>query len=345
MTEARTGDRRGRAEREPETDAVVAVAGPPGVESALARLRESGRLGVAVQPVTVDTERGLSPAGVAGVQILWRQGRATPEWLRTAVEVLTDLAWVHTDFVGIDTLPVDELARRGVIITNGVGNYTRPMAEWVVLSVLAAAKQLPHFVRQSDAGIWDPSPQLAELDGAVALVLGLGSVGALAATMLAPLGVEIRGVTRAHRPAPPPGVARLVASADWRDHLGEADFVVCALPLTPETTGMIDAAALAAMKPTAWLVNVARGAIVDEQALTRALDAGEIGGAVLDAFVEEPLPAGHPLWGRPNVLVVPHHTWSSPRVLDRMGGLFADHLRAWVEGRPLANRVDVVAGY
>lgn len=327
----------------------IAIAGPPGVEEAVAHLVDTGRIHVAVRAVTLDPEGDPgapgSGANIEGVRILWRQGRASGSWAHRAVDALGELAWLHSDFVGIDTLPVAELARRGVVVTNGTGSYSRPMAEWVVLAMLSATKELPVFVRRSDAGIWEPSPELAELEGSVALFLGLGSVGSLAAPMAAALGVEVRGVARSARPAPPPGVDRLVPAAGWRSQLGAADFVVCALPLTPQTAGMLDAEAFRAMKPTAWLINVARGELVDEAALVRALDKGEIGGAVLDAYVEEPLPTGHPLWGRPNVIVVPHHTWSSSRVLGRMGDLFASQLHAWVEGRPLRNQVDLVAGY
>jgi phosphoglycerate dehydrogenase-like enzyme len=137
----------------------------------------------------------------------------------------------------------------------------------------------------------------------------------------------------------------MVAPDRWRNELGDVDYVVLGLPLTPATANVIDGDALAAMKPTTWLVNVARGALVDEDALVRALDAGQIGGAVLDTFVEEPLPEGHPLWGRENVVVVPHFTWSSPRAVDRIDELFADQLGRWLAGAPLANVVDATAGY
>lgn len=320
------------------------MAGPPGVERGLAAIARSGQIPVPIRAVTIEPGATVS-SDTTGLQILWRYERASADWVAGAIDALPDLAWLHSDFVGIDSLPVAELARRQVVVTNGTGNYSRPMAEWVILSMLAAAKHLPQFVRQSDAGIWDPNHRLGELDGSVALFLGLGSVGALAAPMAAAMGVEVRGVARSRRSEPPPGVASLVPSEEWRLHLPEADFVVCALPLTPETAGMIDAEALATMKRTAWIVNVARGELIDEPALLSALDRGEIGGAVLDTFVEEPLPKGHPLWRRPNVVVVPHHTWSSPRVAQRMGDLFATQLLAWIQGRPLLNQVDLIAGY
>jgi phosphoglycerate dehydrogenase-like enzyme len=127
--------------------------------------------------------------------------------------------------------------------------------------------------------------------------------------------------------------------------LAESDFVVLAAPLTPETEDMIDADALAAMKSTAWLINVARGRLVDERALLDALRDGRIGGAVLDTFREEPLAPTSPFYDLPNVIVTPHTAWSSARVLDRSIDLFCDNLRRYRAGQPLRNVVDPTAGY
>jgi len=127
--------------------------------------------------------------------------------------------------------------------------------------------------------------------------------------------------------------------------LAESDFVVLATPLTPETQNMIDAEALAAMKPGAWLINVARGGLVDERALLNALRDGAIGGAVLDTFRDEPLPPSSPFYDLPNVIVTPHTSWSSGRVLDRSVELFCDNLRRYAAGEPLLNVVDPTAGY
>ncbi len=311
---------------------------------ALARLEREGRLPAAVRPVLVGRD-GVEPSQARGAEVLWRTGVASADWLGHAVDQLPDLAWVHSDFVGVDNLSLAELCQRGIILTNGAGNYSRPMAEWVLLAMLSAAKDLPRLVRQSDSGVWEPGPELSELVGARLLMLGLGSVGRLVAEMAVPLGLRVTAAVRSPRDVPPAGVERLVVGAAWRDELGLADFVVCALPLTPATAGMIDKAALEAMKPSAWLVNVARGGLIDEAALVAALDDGGIGGALLDAFVEEPLPPGHPLWGRHNVIVVPHYTWSSPRTWERIDHLFAEQLTRWVHGEPLANVVDPAVGY
>ncbi len=326
-------------------DKPIGVAGARGAQETLAALNERGQLSRPIRPVSVDREGRVDPSEAAGVTVLWRPGLTSRRWLLAAVDHLPDLAWVHSDAVGVDSLPVAELAERGIVLTNGAGSFSRPMAEWVMLAILSAAKRFPRFVRLSDSGVWDPSPLLDELDGGVVLLLGLGSVNGLVAPMAAAFDMEVRAVARQGRADVPPGVARMVAPEHWRDELPHADYVVLGLPLTAATANSIDADALAAMKPTAWLVNVARGALVDESALVRALDNGQIGGAVLDTFAEEPLPEGHPLWRRENVIVVPHFTWSSPRSLQRIEELFVAQLDRWLSGTPLVNVVDAVAGY
>jgi phosphoglycerate dehydrogenase-like enzyme len=328
-----------------QDDKPVGVAATRGAQEALTALDRSGQLPRPIRPVSVHRDGRVDKAEAAGVTALWRPGLSSREWLLAAVDHLPDLTWVHSDAVGVDSLPVAELAGRGIVLTNGAGSFSRPMAEWVMLAILSAAKRFPRFVRLSDRGVWDPSPLLSELDGGVVLLLGLGSVNSLVAPMAAAFGMEVRAVARQARVGLPAGVNRMVAPDEWRAELPDTDYVVLGLPLTPATANSIDADALAAMKPTAWLVNVARGALVDEAALVGALDAGQIGGAVLDSFVEEPLPEGHPLWRRENVIIVPHFTWSSPRAVDRIQELFAAQLARWLSGTPLANVVDAVAGY
>lgn len=323
----------------------VGVASARGAQQTLVRLNQLGTLARPIRPVIVDREGRVDSREAPGVTALWRPGLTSREWLVNAAEHLPDLAWVHSDAAGTDMLPLAELDARGVVVTNGVGSFSRPMAEWAMLGILSAAKRFPRFVRLSDSGKWDPSPLLSELEGGVVLLLGLGSVNGLVAPMAAAFGMEVRAVARKPRPELPAGVTRMVAAERWRAELGGADYVVLGLPLTPATANMIDADALAEMKPTAWLINVSRGALVDEPALVRALDAGQIGGALLDTFAEEPLPEGHPLWGRENVTVVPHFTWSSPVAVERIEQLFAAQLARFIGGEPLANVVDAEAGY
>jgi len=319
------------------------VAAPGWAARGLAEMVDAGLLDPGIRHVVVGDEP-VERGQAAGVQVLWRY-HLPPERLRRCLDEFPDLKWVHSDYVGVEELPLRELAERGIVLSNGAGIAARPMAEWVVLAILSAAKQLPRFVRQSDAGIWEVGDTQAELNGAVVLMLGLGAVGTLASAMLAAFGVEVRGCTRRPRTEIPPGVARLVVGENWRRELGEADYVVCALPLTAQTTNMLDGPAFRAMKAGATVINVARGALIDDDALIASLESGHLGGAVLDAFRQEPVADGHRLWGRSDVLALPHVTWSSDHTLDDFKWRFAAQLRRWLSGGAPADLVDLDAGY
>jgi phosphoglycerate dehydrogenase-like enzyme len=328
-----------------ESDTVrsAVIAAPAWAARGLAELIEKKMLDPGIRHVVVGDDPVRS-GEAAGVEVLWRYHLPAPR-LRSCIDEFPDLRWVHSDYVGVEELPLRELAERGILLSNGAGIAARPMAEWVVLAILSAAKQLPRFVRQSDAGVWEVGEALAELQGAVVLMLGLGAVGTMAARMLEAFGVEVRGCTRRPRSEMPPGVTRLVVGEKWREELGDADYVVCALPLTSETRTMVDGAAFGAMKAGAYVINVARGGLIDDDALMAALESGHLGGAVLDAFSEEPLPDRHPLWGRADVLALPHVTWSSDHTLDDFKWRFATQLRRWLNGGLPTDLVDLDAGY
>jgi phosphoglycerate dehydrogenase-like enzyme len=319
------------------------VAAPPWAARGLIDMVERGDLHSPVRHVVVGDDP-VDAAAADGVQVLWRY-HLTPPRLDRALDELPDLQWVHSDYVGVEELPLRKLAERGILLSNGAGIAARPMAEWVVLAILASAKALPRFVRQSDAGIWEVGDALAELRGAVVLMLGLGAVGTLAAAMLEPFSVEVRGCTRQPRDVSPRGVTRMVVGDAWRAELADADYVVCALPLTADTTNMLNDDVFRAMKRGAYLVNVARGGLVDDDALIAALDRGHLGGAVLDAFRQEPIVDGHPLWGRPDVLALPHVTWSSSHTLDDFKWRFAAQLQTWLNGEVPTDLVNLDAGY
>lgn len=322
----------------------IAVAAPPRAADALHAISASGLVPARLRHVVIDPRQREKTAQIQGIRVLWRYHLRAPNVL-WALQKLPDLEWVHSDYVGVDDLPLDELARRGITLSNGAGTASGPIAEWIVLALLAAAKDLPRFVRQSDSATWDVGAPLAELAGAVVLLLGLGAIATRAAELLEPFGVEVRACTRQPRHERPRGVTKLLTGEEWRDHLPDADFVVCTLPLTKQTAGILDGAVFAAMRPEAWLVNVSRGAVIDDAALLDALQSGKIAGAVLDAFEQEPLPATHPLWRRPNVLVLPHVTWSSSHMLDDYTWRFAAQLQRFVGGLPPTDVVDLHAGY
>ena len=323
----------------------LVVAAPHWAAATLERLGHAAEVACPIEHVVLGENAEVVSGEPDRAEVLWRHGRLASTWVAAAVERLPGLAWVHSDFVGVDGVPLELLARRGIALTNGAGNFSRPMAEYVVLAMLAAAKRFPETLRHSAAGEWQPAGTLAELDGAVALLVGLGSVNTIVATLLQPFGTQVLATSRT-RPEPlPPGVAAWYGPQEWRGVLGEVDYLVLGVPHTPATHHLLDAATLGALKRGAFVVNVARGALADDAALLAALDAGQVSGALLDAFEAEPLPADNPYWRRQDVVVVPHHTWSSPRVPERMVALFERLAARWASGKPLENLVDLEAGY
>ena len=324
----------------------IKIASSASSAPSLERINASGALAWELDHVVLD-EHGRAADGTgAGVEMLWRHIHLFPRaWSSAALETLPDLRWFHTDHVGIDSIPLHELAARKIVLTNGVGLHSRPIAEWLVMTLLGAVKHYAHWVRSSDAGFWNRDVALDELRGKRALVIGFGGIGSEFAALIQPFGVEIVAAVRYPRTQVPPHVDRLVVGDAWRAELAQADFVILTLPGTDENVGMIDSVALASMKSGAWLLNVSRGSLVDVRALLRALDNETLGGAALDAFDHEPLPPDSPLWGRPNVLITPHYTWNSSQTIGRVYGLLSENVRNFLCGKPLVNVVDYTRGY
>ncbi len=253
------------------------------------------------------------------------------------------IRWMHTPSAGVDHVLTPTVIARDISLTNSAGVHAIPIAEFVFGFMLAHAKQLATYRVAQAESRWVERLSLGELYESTLLIIGIGGIGQAIAERAAAFGMRVYGSRRAPRPMA--GVERVVGGAAWRELLPAADYVVLATPLTPETRGVIDAAAFAAMKPTAYLINIARGAVIDEPALVAAMRAGQIAGAALDTFEEEPLPAASPLWTLPNVTITPHTTASSPRMRERQIGLFLENLARLRDGQPLLNVVDKSAGY
>jgi phosphoglycerate dehydrogenase-like enzyme len=247
------------------------------------------------------------------------------------------LRWFHGAFVGMDHPIFRSLAERGVIVTNSPGVSAKPIAQYVLAMMLRHAKNIPAWEQAQRERVWR-RVESQELTGQTVAVIGIGGIGAEVARLAHAFGMRVLGMRR--RQAPIPDVDQLHPPATLHAMLAEADYIVIAAPLTPETQGMIDATAIAAMKPTAYLVNVARGPIVVEDALIDALRNGRIAGAALDVFDEEPLPPESPLWSLENVIITPHNSAASPRTLERGARTFIDNLRRYAAGEPLLNVVD-----
>jgi phosphoglycerate dehydrogenase-like enzyme len=303
--------------------------------------------------VTLSAE-GLADGPVEDVEVLlrgWLSGDAFDRLLARA----PNLSWVHSATTGVERALTPAARERGIVITNARGVFSRPIAEYVLMMILAVSRRLPQLLELQRERTWQPL-EGAELRDVTVGIVGLGSIGHAVGTLATAFGCRVIATRRrsdAGAAAATEGdesvggvkLDQVLGPEGLPTLLGESDFVVLAAPLTPETEGMIDADALAAMKPGSWLINVARGRLVDERALLRALHEGPLGGAVLDTFADEPLPPASPFYDLPNVIVTPHTSWSSGRVLDRSVELFCDNLRRFARGEELLNVVDPAAGY
>jgi phosphoglycerate dehydrogenase-like enzyme len=314
------------------TNIVVWSAFSTSPESVTARFPDDRVLAIA-------DEKGLAAAADAEVAFSGNN----PRRVRQLLDATPKLRWYHTVSAGVENMPLPELAQRGIVLTNNSGSYDIQIAEHLMAFVFAASRQL-HRYRDNQRAIEWREQQHQELRDATVVVFGMGSIGGEIARLASAVGMRVIGVRRKGGPSEP-GVDRVVAADRLIEVVGEADYLAIAAPLTPATHGAISREVIARMKPTAWIMNIARGAIVDETAMIDALRAKRIGGAALDVFTTEPLPRESPLWTLENVIITPHHSGSSPRAGERTLALFAENLRRYKAGEPLINRVDFEAGY
>jgi phosphoglycerate dehydrogenase-like enzyme len=290
------------------------------------------------------------------VEVMLR-GRLPADTFDRILARAPDLRWVHSATAGVERVLTPSSRARDLTITNARGVFSRPIAEYVMLMILAVARRLPQLLELQAERTWQPL-ESRELRDVTVGIVGLGSIGRAVGALATAFGCRVIATRR--RPEAGSAAAdgagdepflgtlmldRVLPPARLPELLAESDFVVLAAPLTVDTHGLIGEDAISRLKPGAWVINVARGELVNERALGRALRDGRIGGAVLDTFREEPLPASSALYDLPNVILTPHTSWSSTRVLDRSVGLFCDNLQRYAAGRPLVNVVDPDAGY
>jgi D-2-hydroxyacid dehydrogenase (NADP+) len=246
------------------------------------------------------------------------------------------ICWAHTEDAGTDGPFYDAMRARGVAVTHSPGANAAEVAEFAVGCMLWSAKRLGDFHDNQRAHRW----QLLALDSLsdkLVLVVGLGAIGSRVAALAKAFGMYVVGIRRS-----PEVLAQVDAQgtlADLPNFLPIADFVVLALPFTEEHRGLITQSALALMKPTATLINVARGAMVDVTALQEALVAGRLRQACLDVLPTEPWPVEDDLWDTPRLLLTPHNAWSSPLYLPRVASLWLENLRRYVRGEELLQRI------
>ncbi len=288
---------------------------------------------------------GIADEPVDEIEVLMRGWSLGGDALDRFAGRASKLRWIHSVSVGVEAMLTPVVRLRGLTITNGRGVFDQPIGEYVMTMILATCRRLPALLELQRERTWQPIEAVELAETTIGLV-GLGGIGREVARLAAPFGPKIVAVRRrVGAGETPAGVQVLGGLEALPQLLSVSDFVVLALPLTAATEGVIDDEALARAKPGSWLINVARGALVDERALIRALRDGPLGGAILDAFREEPLPENSLFYRFSNCIVTPHTSWWSKVVLDRALDVFCENLRLYRSGAPLEHLVDPAAGY
>lgn len=285
----------------------------------------------------IEVNDGSEMAIVADAEIA--VGTNEPDRARRIISALPRLRWYHTVGAGVDRLLVPEIvARDDLVLTNNSGAYDVPIAEHVLATIFAAAKNLPRLQAAQQRREWVGDPHDREVAGKTLVILGMGSIGGELAKLAAGVGMRVVGIRRTARDG-------ALTPDRLADAAAEADYLAVCAPLTPETRGIVSADVIARLPSHAWVINIARGPIVDEPALLRACRDGKIGGAAIDAWWQEPLPADSEWWTLPNVIVTPHVSFSSERVRERTVNFFVENVRRFERGEPLLNVVDKRRGY
>lgn len=258
------------------------------------------------------------------------------------------LSWLHLPSAGCEVYLPDALYAdpERVTLTNSSGAFGIPIAEYMICGLLMILRRMSMYMDNQRQHLWKQYPGASSLYGSRVTVVGMGDLGGCFAARLHAMGAHVTGVRRAASDIPPHFERQF--TVDQIDQaIADADAVALCLPSTPHTIGLMDEARIGRLKPGAILINVGRGSAVDSLALARALQAGHLGGALLDVTDPEPLPADHPLWDCPNVVITPHISGIDR---DRLAqsivfDIYRDNLVRYIEGRPLQNVVDRVRGY
>ncbi|MET0628791.1 MAG: NAD(P)-dependent oxidoreductase [Acidimicrobiia bacterium] len=293
----------------------------------------------------VDAIQGALPGEVVVASSDPRAARAeilavyTNDDASVRASVTPAVRWIHALSTGVDGFPFDAVGDRAFTCSRGAGAV--PIAEWAMAMILAHAKRLPESWVHEPPARWS----VADLDSLAGRTLGLVGIGTIGTALARRALVFDMEVIAYRRHADRPALEGVTVVSDLVELLARADHVVLAAPATAATRHLVDAAAFAAMKPSAHLVNIARGSLVDQDALLAALDAGQLAAASLDVVDPEPLPAGHPLYEHPKVRVSAHISWSTPEGMARTLELFVENVRRYRAGEALDGVVDVEVGY
>jgi phosphoglycerate dehydrogenase-like enzyme len=290
---------------------------------------------------SVEAFQGLAPE--ADVILSWS---ISGKLLREVFAMCPKLRWVHSRSAGLDTVLFPELIASPVPLTNGRGVFSQSLGEFALAAILYFAKDLRRMTANQQAGRWEQF-DVVPVAGQTVGIIGYGDIGRAVATRVRAMGMRILAVKRHGPPLynVDPLINQIFLPADRTEMIAQCDYIVCAAPLTPETRGMIGEAEFAAMKPSAVIINIGRGPVIDEAAMVRALTARRIKGAALDVFDTEPLPAGHPFYLLDNVLLSPHCADHIPGWTEDAMRFFLAQFERFREGRPLENVVNKGQGY
>jgi phosphoglycerate dehydrogenase-like enzyme len=303
---------------------------PPGIEAAADDVELRYAAG---------TDELIELAPETDAVYFWRADR---DQLPSAWARFERLRWIQSASAGVDLLLFPALVESDVAVTNARGVFDEPIAEWVLAMLLAFTTDTLRTLALQRERRWEHR-ETRRLAGSRLVIVGPGPIGRAAARKARALGMQVIAVGRTARIDDELG--QVTAIERLHETLGTADHVLNALPLAPGTTGLFDAAAFAAMRPSATFVNVGRGATVDEPALIAALRDGGIAAAGLDVFAEEPLPADSPLWSLPNVVISPHMCGDFRGWEEAVVAIFVENAGRWVRGEPLRNVVDKRLGF
>jgi phosphoglycerate dehydrogenase-like enzyme len=284
------------------------------------------------------TESELLPADLdADILITW--GQYSPVEFCTQAK---NLKWIHAISAGVEGLTIPEIMKLDAVVSNTKGIHGLPMAEHTMAFILAALRQLPVMFKQQQEKIW-VKHHPDETHGKTVGVIGLGSIGEEVAKKCKLFGMRVVATKRT--PVACEWVDELYADDQLDKLLGQSDFVVVVVPLTPQTTKLIGEKEFKMMKKTAYIINIARGKVIDEKAMIKALQNGDIGGAGLDCVEDEPLSPDSPLWDMPNVMITPHMAADSPFYMDRAMALFCDNLKRFLNNQEILYKVNKSKGY
>ncbi|MDE3197287.1 MAG: D-2-hydroxyacid dehydrogenase [Acidobacteriota bacterium] len=308
-------------------------------EPALKRLESGSGVNFRIAKTAGD----LGPAlGDARVLYSWSGSKAE---VKNVLAGAPKLEWIQTRSAGLDSLLFPELIESPVCLTNGSGTFSQSLGEFVITGALYWAKDLPRMLRSKAEKRWDVF-NVSELSAQTMGIVGYGDIGRAISRRAKAFGMRVLALRR--NPAPRDGdefVDRVYPTKDIHAMLPECDYVVVAAPLTPETKHLVSHAEFNAMKPSAIIMNVGRGPVIDEAAMAEALRTKRIRGAALDVFEVEPLPQDSPLWEMDNVLISAHTADHTHDWLDDAISFFLDQFARWRKGEPLKNIVDKKAGY